>query len=36
MNGKINFVKNDFMDEVFDISDNIYAYEDKNTLVKKY
>jgi len=36
MNGKINFVKNDFMDEVFDISDNIYAYEDKNVLAKKF
>lgn len=36
VNGKINFVKNDFMDEVFDISDNIHTYEDKNAVVKKY
>jgi len=26
--GKIDFVKNDFKDEVFDISDNIYAYSE--------
>ena len=28
--GKIDFVKNDFKDEVFDISDNIYAYSELN------
>jgi len=28
--GKIDFVKNDFKDEVFDISDNIYAYNELN------
>jgi len=28
--GNVEFVKNDFKDEVFDISDNIYAYTDLN------